>query len=239
MNKNNQPQNNVTLYQTADGQTKVEVVFNGDTVWLTQAQIAKLFGRERSVITKHIRNIFLENELEEKSNVQNLHIPNSDKPVAFYTLDVIIAVGYRVKSPRGIQFRQWATDVLHEYMQKGFAMNDELLKNVGGGLYFKELLDRIRDIRSSEKVFYRQVLDLFATSIDYDPKSEIAIEFFKVMQNKLHFATHKHTAAELIANRANAELPFIGVKGILRQPASKKRSCYCKKLFNRRRSKKS
>jgi hypothetical protein len=156
------------IYQSGDGKVKIDVRMHGKTLWLSQAQITQLFGRERSVITKHIRNIFAEGELDEKSNVQNLHIPNSDKPVAFYSLDVILAVGYRVKSPLGTQFRQWATQILHEYLQKGFAMNDEVLKNIGGGLYWKELLERIRDIRASEKVMYRQILDLYATSLDYN-----------------------------------------------------------------------
>jgi hypothetical protein len=183
----------------------------GETLWLSQAQIAELFGRERSVITKHIRNIWGEGELDEKSNVQNLHIPNSDKPVAFYTLDVILAVGYRVKSQRGTQFRQWATQILHEYLQKGFAMNDEVLKNMGGGVYWKELLERIRDIRASEKVMYRQILDLYATSLDYDATMPETLEFFKIVQNKLHYAVSGHTASEIIFDRANAELPFMGL----------------------------
>ena len=148
MNNNSE----IIIYQTADGLTKIDVCMEGETLWLTQAQIAQLFGRERSVVTKHIRNIFNEGELDEKSNVQNMHIPNSDKPVAFYNLDVILAVGYRVRSPRGTQFRQWATQVLHEYLQKGFAMNDDFLKNMGGGVYWKELLERIRDIRASAEL---------------------------------------------------------------------------------------
>jgi hypothetical protein len=183
----------------------------GETLWLSQAQMALLFGRDRSVITKHIRNIFAEGELDEKSNVQNLHIANSDKPVMFYTLDVILAVGYRVKSPQGTLFRQWATTVLHEYLQKGFSINDEALKNMGGGLYWKELLERIRDIRSSEKVMYRQVLDLYATSLDYNATMPETLEFFKIVQNKLHYAVSGHTASEIIFDRANAELPFMGL----------------------------
>ena len=158
----------IIIYQTTDGLTKIDVRMQSETLWLTQAQIAELFGRERSVITKHIRNIFNDGELDEKSNVQNMHIPNSDKPVTLYSLDIILAVGYRVKSPRGTQFRQWATRILHEYLQKGYAMNDDQLKNLGGGLYWKELLERIRDIRASEKVMYRQILDLYATSLDYN-----------------------------------------------------------------------
>ncbi|MCL2155605.1 MAG: virulence RhuM family protein [Leptospirales bacterium] len=201
----------IIIYQTADGLTKIDVRMQGETLWLTQAQIAQLFGRERSVITKHIRNIFAESELDEKSNVQNLHIANSDKPVIFYNLDVILAVGYRVKSQRGTQFRQWATQVLHEYLQKGFSMNDDFLKNIGGGLYWKELLERIRDIRASEKVMYRQILDLYATSLDYNASMPETYEFFKIVQNKLHYAVSGHTASEIIFNRANAELPFMGL----------------------------
>ncbi len=155
------------MYQTEDGKTKIDVRLENETVWLSQAQIAELFQRDRSVISKHIKNVFSEGELDEKSNVQNLHIANSDKPVAFYSLDVIISVGYRVKSLRGTQFRIWANSVLKEYLIKGFAMNDELLKQAGGGNYFDELLERIRDIRSSEKVFWRKVLDIYATSVDY------------------------------------------------------------------------
>ena len=199
------------IYQTTDGTTKIDVRMDGETLWLTQAQMAQLFGRERSVITKHIRNIFAEGELDENSNVQNMHIPNSDKPVAFYSLDVVIAVGYRVRSPRGTQFRQWATTILHEYLQKGFSMNDEVLKNMGGGLYWKELLERIRDIRTSEKAMYRQVLDLYATSLDYNASMAETIQFFKIVQNKLHYAVSGHTASEIIFNRANAELPFMGL----------------------------
>ncbi len=170
-----------------------------------------MFQRERSVISKHISNVFSEGELEEKSNVQILHIASSDKPVKLYNLDVIISVGYRVKSLRGVHFRRWATARLKEYMLKGFAMDDERLKSLGGGNYWKELLDRIRDIRSSEKVMYRQVLDLYATSVDYDPHSKESLVFFKIVQNKLHFAAHGHTAAEVIYERADAEQPFMGL----------------------------
>ena len=202
----------VIVYQTVDGQTHVDVRFENETVWLSQAQMATLYQRDRTVIGRHIRNIFFENELDEKSNVQNLHFAHSDKPISFYSLDVIIAVGYRIKSPQGTQFRQWATSRLKEYMTKGFTMDDERLKKLGGGNYWKELLDRIRDIRSSEKVMYRQVLDLYATSIDYDPKSTETTRFFKIVQNKLHFAAHGHTAAEVIYQRADAEKPFMGLK---------------------------
>ena len=206
------PQNtDLIMYQTEDGVTRIEVRLENETVWLTQAQLAELFQRDRSVITKHIRNIFSEGELDEKSNVQILHIANSDKPVTFYSLDVIISVGYRVKSLRGTQFRIWANSVLKEYLIKGFSMDDERLKQMGGGNYWKELLNRIRDIRSSEKVLYRQVLDLYATSVDYDPRSEESVRFFKIVQNKLHFAAHGHTAAEVIYERADADKPYMGL----------------------------
>jgi len=201
----------IIIYQSGDGKIKVDCRLEGETVWLTQAQIASLFGRDVSVISRHIKNIFAEGELDAKSNLQNLQIPNSDKPVAFYSLDVILAVGYRVKSPQGTLFRQWATTVLHEYLQKGFTMNDDFLKNMGGGLYWKELLERIRDIRSSEKVMYRQVLDLYATSLDYNATMPETVEFFQIVQNKLHYAVSGHTASEIVFDRANAELPFMGL----------------------------
>lgn len=199
------------IYTTEDGLTKIETAFDGDTVWLSKAQMAELFQRDRSVISKHIKNVFEEGELQKAGNVQNLHIANSDKPVEFYNLDVIISVGYRVKSKRGTQFRIWATSILKEYMRKGFALDDERLKNLGGVGYFKELLERIRDIRASEKVFYRQVLEIYATSIDYDPHAEISIRFFKKVQNKIHYAIHGQTAAEVIYTRADAEKKFMGL----------------------------
>ena len=199
------------MYQTEDGLTKIEVEFDNENAWLTQAQMAELFQRDRTVVSKHIKNIFEEGELEEESNVQFLHVANSDKPVMYYSLDVIISVGYRVKSIRGTQFRIWANGILKEYLRKGFAMNDDLLKQAGGGMYFKELLERIRDIRSSEKVFYRQVLDLFATSEDYNASSPEAKKLFKVIQNKMHWAAHGHTASELIFERADSEKPFMGL----------------------------
>ena len=201
----------IIIYRTADGLAKLDVRMDGETLWMTQAQIAQLYGRDISVISRHMSNIFSEGELDKKSNLQNMQIPNSDKPVALYSLDVILAVGYRVKSPLGTQFRQWATQILHEYLQKGFSMNDEFLKNMGGGLYWKELLERIRDIRTSEKVMYRQILDLYATSLDYDATMPETIEFFKIVQNKLHYAVSGNTASEIIFNRANAELPFMGL----------------------------
>lgn len=201
----------ILIYQTEDGKTKIQTRLENETVWLSQEQMAELFQRDRSVITKHICNIFNEGELEEKSNVQNLHISSSDKPVKFYSLDVIISVGYRVKSHRGTQFRIWATQRLREYIVKGFTMNDELLKEAGGGNYFDELLSRIRDIRSSEKVFWRKVLDIYATSIDYDAKAEMSILFFKTVQNKMHWAAHGETAAETIYSRINATKPNLGL----------------------------
>ncbi len=203
--------NNMIIYTTEDGLTKIETTFNGDTVWLSKAQMAELFQRDRSVISKHIKKVFEEGELPREGNVQILHIANSDKPVEFYDLDVIISIGYRVKSKRGTQFRIWATGILKEYMRKGFALDDERLKNLGGGGYFRELLERIRDIRASEKVFYRQVLEIYATSIDYDPKAEISIRFFKKVQNKIHYAVHGQTAAEVIYTRADAEKEFMGL----------------------------
>ncbi|MDR3176198.1 MAG: virulence RhuM family protein [Desulfovibrio sp.] len=197
----------IVIYQTSDGQTRIDVRFENETVWLTQGQMAELFQRDRSVITRHINNAISEGEVDKKSNVHFLHLAHSDKPIAFYSLDMIIAVGYRVKSLRGTQFRRWATGVIHEYLVKGFAMNDELLKNMGGGTYWKELLERIRDIRASEKVMYRQVLDLYATSLDYDAAMPETAAFFKIVQNKLHYAASGRTAAEIIFDRANADLP--------------------------------
>ena len=208
MKENN---DDIIIYQTEDGVTRIEVRLENETVWLTQQQISELFQRERSVITKHINNVFEEGELDEESNVQILHIANSDRPVKLYNLDVIISVGYRVKSLRGTHFRRWATERLKEYMIKGFTMDDERLKQMGGGGYWRELLDRIRDIRSSEKVLYRQVLDLYATSVDYDPKAEQSVKFFKIVQNKLHYAAHGHTAAEVVYERADADKPFMGL----------------------------
>ena len=168
----------IIIYQTEDGQTKIETHFENETVWLTQEQIVTLFQRDQSVISRHIKNVFDEGELDKESNMQKLHIANSDKPVTYYNLDVIISVGYRVKSHRGVQFRKWATSRIKEYLIKGFTMNDELLKETGGGNYFDELLSRIRDIRSSEEVFWRKVLDIYATSIDYDASAAVSVDFF-------------------------------------------------------------
>jgi len=204
-------QNAFILFKTEDEKISVDVRFEEETVWLSQEQMAVLFERDRTVIVKHIANIFSEGELDEKSNVHFLHIPNSDKPVKFYNLNVIISVGYRVKSMRGTQFRIWATQRLNEYIRKGFTMDDERIKKLGGGSYWKELLQRIRDIRASEKVFYRQVLDIYATSLDYDSKADVSIDFFKKVQNKIHYAVHGQTAAEVIYNRADAEKEFMGL----------------------------
>lgn len=199
------------IYQTEDGRTKIDVYFQGENAWLSKAQMAELFQRDRSVISRHVRNVFDEGELDEKSNVQKMHIANSDKPVEYYSLDVIISVGYRVKSLRGTQFRIWANSVLREYLIKGFAMNDDLLKQSGGGSYFDELLERIRDIRSSEKVFWRKVLDIYATSVDYSANAEESVLFFKTVQNKMLYAATGMTAAELVSGRANALLPMMGM----------------------------
>ena len=206
------------IYRTEDGTTKIDVRMDNETVWLNLNQIAELFQRDKSVISRHIKNIFTEGELAETATVANYATVQNEgdrsvkRTVAYYNLDMIISVGYRVKSLRGTQFRIWATERLKEYLVKGFTMNDDLLKKAGGGNYWKELLERIRDIRSSEKVFYRQLLDLFATSVDYDPKSEVCQQFFQIVQNKLHYAVNKQTAAEIIYSRANAELPFMGMK---------------------------
>lgn len=203
------------IYTTEDGLTKVNVTFDNETVWLSLDQMAVLFGRDKSTISRHIRNIFEEHELERKSVVANFATTAADGKtyqVDYYNLDIIISVGYRVKSQRGVRFRIWATGILKEYMRKGFAMDDERLKGQGGGNYWRELLDRIRDIRSSEKVLYRQVLDLYSTSVDYDPHSDEFIKFFKIVQNKLHYAAHGHTAAEVIYKRADAKQPFMGLR---------------------------
>ena len=204
----------IVIYQTEDGISRIEVNLKDETVWLSIDQMAELFQRDRSVIGKHVRNIFKEGELKKDSVWAKFAYTASDGKtydVDFYNLDVIISVGYRVKSFRGTQFRIWANTVLKEYIIKGYAMDDDRLKGNGGGNYWKELLDRIRDIRSSEKVLYRQVLDLYATSVDYDPKSDESIQFFKIVQNKLHYAAHGHTAAEVIYERADAEKPFMGL----------------------------
>ena len=210
----------IILYTTSDGVSKIEVTLQNDTVWLTLDQMAELFQRNKSTISRHIKNIFEEGELDKelvvaKNATTTRHGAIQGKTqnhlVEYYNLDMIISVGYRVNSYRGVQFRQWASAVLKEYLKKGFAMNDELLKNAGGGNYFDELLARIRDIRSSEKVFYRKVLEIYALSIDYDPRVEMTKQFFATVQNKMHFAVHGHTAAEIIYDRANAQKDFMGL----------------------------
>ena len=207
---------NIVIYQTEDGNTKIDVRFEDETVWLTQQQMSELFQTSRTNIVEHIKHIYEEGELIESSTCRkfrqvrlegNRHV---SRDIPHYNLDMIISLGYRVKSLIATQFRRWATERLKEYMIKGFTMDDERLKNLGGN-YWKELLDRIRDIRSSEKVMYRQVLDLYATSVDYDPKSSESVAFFKMVQNKLHYAAHGHTAAEVIFERADAEKPFMGL----------------------------
>jgi len=205
---------NMIIYTTEDGLTKVDVTFEDNTVWLSIDQMAELFQRDRSVIGKHVRNIFKEGELVKESVWAKFAYTASDGKdynVDFYNLDMIISVGYRVKSQRGVQFRIWAAGIIKEYMKKGFALDDNRLKELGGGGYFKELLERIRDIRASEKVFYRQVLEIYATSIDYDPHADISIEFFKKVQNKIHYAVHGETAAEVVYSRADAEKDFMGL----------------------------
>jgi len=209
-----QPKGEILMYRTEDGLTKIEVELSGETVWLSLEQMAELFQRDNSTVSRHIKNIFIEGELSRNSVVANFATTASDGKtyqVDHFNLDVIISVGYRVKSLRGTQFRIWASSVLKEYMQKGFAMNDDLLKNAGVGNYFEELLTRIRDIRSSEKVFYRKVLDIYATSIDYDSRAETTRRFFQTVQNKMHFAVHGQTAAELIYERADGDKAFSGM----------------------------
>ena len=212
MNKNIDTE--MLIYQTEDGQTKIDVKMEGETVWLTQAQMVELFQVSKSSISEHIKHIFQDGELAENSVVRNFRTTAEDAKsynTNFYNLDVIISVGYRVKSLIGTKFRIWATKRLNEYIIKGFTMNDDLLKKAGGGDYWKELLARIRDIRSSEKVFYRQILDIYATSVDYDPRSEASQLFFQTVQNKMHYAAHGHTASEILMLRANSALPFMGL----------------------------
>ena len=210
----------IIIYQTEDGLTKIDVSMQDETVWLTQEQMAELFQRDKSTISRHIKNIFAEGELDEKVVVEEFATTSQHGAMEgrtqsnitkFYNLDVIISVGYRVKSQRGVQFRIWATNILKEYIKKGFAMDDDRLKELGGGGYFNELLERIRDIRASEKVFYRQVLEIYATSVDYNPNAEVSIQFFKRVQNKIHYAVSSETAAEVIYHRADAENDFMGL----------------------------
>lgn len=210
-------QGDIVIYQTEDGGTQIDVRFEGETVWLTQQQMAELFGSSRTNIVEHIRHIYEEGELDEDSTCRKFRQVRDEggrqvsREIPHYNLDMIISLGYRVKSKIATHFRRWATERLKEYMLKGFTMDDERLKELGGGNYWKELLARIRDIRSSEKVMYRQVLDLYATSVDYDPNSAESIAFFKMVQNKLHYAAHGHTAAEVIYERADADKPFMGL----------------------------
>ena len=202
----------ILLYQTSDGQTKIDVRLEEETVWLTIDQMSQLFQKSRSTINEHIINIFNEGELEKEPSLRKIGISDfSTKPTNYYNLDVVISVGYRVKSHQGTKFRQWATARLKEYIVKGFTMNDDLLKQAGGGNYFDELLARIRDIRSSEKVFWRKVLDIYSTSIDYDPSLEMSVLFFKTVQNKMHWATHGQTAAEVIYQRVDSAKNNLGL----------------------------
>ena len=210
----------IILYQTEDGKSRIEVRLQGDTVWLNLDQLAELFQRNKSTISRHIRNVFEDRELSKDmvvayfaTTTQHGAIDGKTQThlVEYYNLDMIISLGYRVHSYRGVQFRMWASTVLKEYLIKGFALNDDLLKQAGGGNYFDELLSRIRDIRSSEKVFYRKILEIYALSIDYDPKVEITQEFFRTVQNKMHYSVHGHTAAEIIYERADAQKDFMGL----------------------------
>jgi len=231
----------ILIYQTEDGKVKIETHFENETVWLSTEQISELFQRDRSVISRHIRNIFNEGELEEQLVCANfahttqhgaINNKTQTKEVKCYNLDIIISVGYRVKSHRGVHFRKWATALIKEYLIKGFAMNDELLKQAGGGNYFDELLARIRDIRSSEKVFWRKVLDIYATSIDYDPKTEHSILFFKTVQNKMHWASHGETAAETIYNRVNSENKNMGLTNFKIKIPTKRETEIAKNYLN-------
>lgn len=209
--------NDIIIYNTEDGKTKINLQYEDGTVWLSQLEIAELFQTTKQNVSKHVKALYLEGELEERATVNyKLTVQQEgnrkiSRKLAYYNLDMIMAIGYRVRSIRGVQFRNYASSILKEYLIKGFAMDDERLKNLGGGNYFKELLERIRDIRSSEKVFYRQVLDLFATSIDYDAKNEEAKKFFATVQNKMHFAIHHHTASELIYTRVDSDKDFMGL----------------------------
>lgn len=207
----------IIIYTTEDGLVKIDTTFDAETVWLSIDQMSILFQRDKSTISRHIKNIFEEGELVREATVakfatvQNEGNRQVERNIEYYNLDVIISVGYRVKSKRGVQFRIWATNLIKEYMKKGFVLDDDRLKELGGGGYFKELLERIRDIRASEKVFYRQILEIYATSIDYDPTADISIQFFKKVQNKIHYAIHGETAAETIYHRADAEKEFMGL----------------------------
>ena len=225
----------ILIYQSEDGRTHIDVRMEQETVWLTQQQLCELYQTSKSNISEHIKHIFEDGELDENVVVRKFRTTTQhgaitgktqSHEVTFYNLDMIISLGYRIRSVIATRFRQWATKRLNEYIVKGFTMDDERLKNLGGGNYWKELLDRIRDIRSSEKVLYRQVLDLYATSVDYNPKSELSIEFFKIVQNKLHFAAHGHTAAEVIYQRADSEQPFMGMTNFKGRTESAEQPCF-------------
>ena len=238
-NQNNINQkSHMIIYTTEDGLTKIETTFDEDTVWLSIDQMAELFQRDKSTISRHIKNIYSEGELVREGTVAFFATVQMEgdrqvaREICYYNLDVIISVGYRVKSKRGTQFRIWATNILKEYMRKGFALDDERLKNLGGGGYFKELLERIRDIRASEKVFYRQILEIYATSIDYDPKAEISILFFKKVQNKIHYAIHGQTAAEVIYTRADVEKEFMGLTTFVGNQPTLKEAVVAKNYLN-------
>ena len=221
------------IYQTDDGRTLIETRLEDETVWLTLDQMAELFQKSRSTVNEHILNIYEEQELDGRSSMRKIGISDfSTKPTNFYNLDVIISVGYRVKTPQGTKFRQWATAKLREYIVKGFTMNDELLKQAGGGSYFDELLARIRDIRSSEKVFWRKILDIYATSIDYDTKLEISVQFFQIVQNKMHWAAHGNTAAEVIYKRIDAERPNMGLTSFKGSQPTKQETEIAKNYLN-------
>ena len=223
----------IIIYQTEEGSTKIETRLEDETVWLTIDQMAELFQKSRSTINEHILNIYEEKELDNELSMRK--IGNSDfstKPTNYYNLDVIISVGYRVKSHQGTKFRQWASARLREYIVKGFTMNDDLLKQAGGGNYFEELLSRIRDIRSSEKIFWRKVLDIYATSIDYDPTLEISFHFFQTVQNKMHWAAHGHTAAEIIYQRIDAKKPNLGLTNIKGNKPTKQETEIAKNYLN-------
>lgn len=230
--------NDIVIYQSEDGQTKIDVRFENETVWLTQQQMAELFQTSRTNVVEHIQHIYEEGELEQSSTCRNFRQVRQEgnrrveRDMVAYNLDMIISLGYRVKSIIATHFRRWATERLKEYLVKGFTMDDERLKNIGGGSYWKELLDRIRDIRSSEKVLYRQVLDLYATSVDYNPHSSTSIEFFKIVQNKLHYAAHGHTAAEVIYKRADAQKPFMGLTSFAGEIPTKKDIGIAKNYLN-------
>ncbi len=205
---------NIVIYQSEDGHTHIEVHIEDETVWLTQAQLCELYQTSKSNVSEHIKNVFADGELEENSVVRKFRttaVDGKSYEMKFYNLDMIISLGYRIRSIVATHFRRWATERLKEYIIKGFTMDDERLKQIGGGGYWKELLDRIRDIRSSERVLYRQVLDLYATAVDYDPHSAMSITFFKIVQNKLHYAAHGHTAAEVIYARVDNRKPFMGM----------------------------